>query len=59
MTSPDTLSAIELFVALLGIAGIVAIVARPLRLPPTVPLVAVGLVIGALAGPLGLQAGSR
>ena len=55
MTSPDTLFLIELLVVLLGIAGIVAIVARPLRLPPTVLLVAVGLVIGALAGPLGLQ----
>ena len=55
MTSPDTLFLIELFVVLVGIAGIVAIAARPLRLPPTVLLVAVGLVIGALAAPLGLQ----
>jgi len=55
VASPDTLFLIELFVVLLGITGIVAIVARPLRLPPTVLLVAVGLVIGALAGPLGLQ----
>ena len=59
MTSPDTLFLIELFVVLVGIAGIVAIVARPLRLPHTVLLVAVGLVIGALAAPLGLQGSSR
>ena len=48
---------IELFVVLLGIAAIVAIVARPLRLPHTVALVAVGLLIGALAGPLGVEGG--
>jgi CPA1 family monovalent cation:H+ antiporter len=53
MTGPATLHAIELFVALLGVAGIVAIVARPLRLPHTVALVAVGLAIGALAGAIG------
>ena len=42
---------------LLGIAAIVAIVARPLRLPHTVALVVVGLLIGGLAGPLGLEGG--
>lgn len=54
MTGPVTLQTIELFVALLGVAGLVAIVARPLRLPYTVALVAVGLVIGAVAGALGV-----
>jgi CPA1 family monovalent cation:H+ antiporter len=54
MTGPVTLQTIELFVALLGVAAIVAIVARPLRLPYTVALVVVGLVIGAVAGALGL-----
>jgi CPA1 family monovalent cation:H+ antiporter len=54
MSGPETLHTIELFVALLGVAGIVAIVARPLRLPYTVALVAVGLVIGAVAAAIGL-----
>ena len=54
MTGAVTLQTIELFVALLGVAAIVAIVARPLRLPYTVALVVVGLVIGAVAGALGL-----
>ncbi len=49
MDGSPILVAIELFVALLGVAGLVAIVARPLRLPDTVALVVVGLVIGALA----------
>ena len=57
MNGPDTLRAIELFVALLGIAGLVAILARPLRLPYTVALVAVGLVMGALAGVFGVGGG--
>ena len=54
MTGPVTHQSIELFVALLGVAAIVAIVARPLRLPYTVALVVVGLVIGAVAGGVGL-----
>ena len=56
-SGPKPSQAIELFVALLGVAGLVAIVARPLRLPYTVALVAVGLVIGGLAGPIGLEGG--
>ncbi len=48
MDGSPILVAIELFVALLGVAGLVAIVARPLHLPDTVALVVVGLVIGAL-----------
>jgi Na+:H+ antiporter len=55
MTGADTLQAIELFVAVLAVAGLVAIAARPLRVPHTVALVAVGLLIGGLAGPLGLE----
>ena len=51
---PITLQTIELFVALLGVAAVVAILARPLRLPYTVALVVVGLGIGAIAGALGL-----
>jgi len=56
MTGQQTLQTIELFVALLGVAGVVAILARPLRLPYTVALVVVGLVIGAVAGALGVGA---
>jgi monovalent cation:H+ antiporter, CPA1 family len=59
MTGSDTLQAIELFVAVLAVAGLVAIAARPLRLPHTVALVAVGLVIGGLAGPIRLEGGLR
>ncbi len=46
MDGPTILTAIEAFVALLGVAAIVAIVARPLRLPYTVALVLVGLSAG-------------
>ena len=59
MSGPDTLQAIELFVAVLAVAGLVAIAARPLRVPQTVALVAVGLIIGGLAGPIGLESGLR
>ena len=38
--------AIELLVGLLALAALVAIIARPLRLPDTVALVIAGLVIG-------------
>ena len=38
--------AIELLVGLLGLAAVVAIVARPLRLPYTVALVVAGLLVG-------------
>lgn len=48
MSGPAILGAIELFIALLAVAALVAIVARPLRLPYTVALVAVGLAIGAI-----------
>jgi monovalent cation:H+ antiporter, CPA1 family len=50
--------AIELLVGLLGLAVVVAIVARPLRLPYTVALVVAGLVVGigaSLAGYPGLD----
>lgn len=40
------LTAIRLFVALLGVAALVAIVVRPLRLPYSVALVVVGLLAG-------------
>jgi len=46
MDGPTILTAIEVFVALLGVAAVVAILARPLRLPYTVALVVVGLVAG-------------
>jgi CPA1 family monovalent cation:H+ antiporter len=56
MDGPVTLNAIELLVGLLGLAGLVAIVARPLRLPYTVALVIAGLIVGAGATALGLAA---
>ena len=46
MDGPNILTAIQAFVALLGVAAVVAIVARPLRLPYTVALVVVGLSAG-------------
>jgi len=46
MDGPGILFAIRTFVALLGVAAIVAIVVRPLRLPYSVGLVLVGLVAG-------------
>jgi CPA1 family monovalent cation:H+ antiporter len=46
MDGPSILTAIQAFVALLGVAAVVAIVARPLRLPYTVALVVVGLSAG-------------
>jgi CPA1 family monovalent cation:H+ antiporter len=48
--------AIELLVGLLGLAAFVAIVARPLRLPYTVALVVAGLIVGLVAGALGIPA---
>ena len=56
MDGPGTLNAIELMVGLLGLAALVAIVARPLRLPYTVALVVAGLVVGAVATVLGVPA---
>ncbi len=53
MTTASIPGAIEVMVALLGLAAIVAIVARPLRLPYTVALVVAGLiggVVGNVAG---------
>jgi NhaP-type Na+/H+ or K+/H+ antiporter len=41
--------AVELLVGLLALAAVVAIMARPLRLPYTVGLVVAGLVVGLLA----------
>jgi CPA1 family monovalent cation:H+ antiporter len=41
--------AVELLVGLLALAAVVAIVARPLRLPYTVGLVVAGLIVGLLA----------
>jgi Na+:H+ antiporter len=55
MDGPATLSSVELFVGLLGLAAIVAIIARPLRLPYTVGLVIAGLVVGAIATAAGLE----
>ena len=56
MDGAAILDAIRIFVALLGLAAIVAIVVRPLRLPYSVALVLVGLGAGlvetvAIAGP--------
>ncbi|MEO6207881.1 MAG: cation:proton antiporter [Candidatus Limnocylindrales bacterium] len=56
MTGESIVQGIELFVALLGVAAVVAIAAKPLRLPYTVALVVVGLVIGTVAGALGVGA---
>ena len=57
MTNLDTHQAIELIIAVLAVASLVAIAARPLRIPQTLALVVVGLVIGGIAGSLGLQGG--
>jgi CPA1 family monovalent cation:H+ antiporter len=57
MDGPTILAAISVFVALLGVAALVAIVVRPLRLPYTVALVAVGLVAG--IGTTVVQPGSQ
>lgn len=46
MDGPTILTAISVFVALLGVAALVAIVVRPLRLPYSVALVLVGLAAG-------------
>lgn len=54
MDGPTILSAIRLFVALLGVAAVVAIVARPIRLPYSVALVLVGLLAGVVATLIGL-----
>jgi CPA1 family monovalent cation:H+ antiporter len=54
MSGTEVLPTIELFVGLLGVAALVALVARPLRLPYTVALVVVGLAIGALADAVGV-----
>jgi len=56
MDGPGTLNAVELLVGLLALAGLVAIVARPLRLPYTVALVVAGLIVGGLATMLGVPA---
>ena len=52
MTTATIPGAIELMVALLGLAALVAIIARPLRLPYTVALVVAGL-IGGIAASIG------
>ncbi len=49
MDGPTILTAISVFVALLGVAAIVAIVVRPLSLPYSVALVGVGLLAGLVA----------
>ena len=46
MVGAEIPHAIELLVGLLALAAVVAIIARPLRLPDTVALVIAGLVIG-------------
>ena len=56
MDGPGTLNAIELLVGLLALAGLVAIIARPLRLPYTIALVVAGLIVGGLATVLGVPA---
>ncbi len=54
MSGEEIVRTIELFVALLAIAALVAIAARPLRVPDTVALVLVGLAIGLVASGIGL-----
>ncbi len=56
MDGPGTLNAIELLVGLLALGGLVAIIARPLRLPYTIALVVAGLIVGGLATVLGVPA---
>jgi CPA1 family monovalent cation:H+ antiporter len=46
MTAAEIPHAIELLVGLLALAAVVAIIARPLRLPDTVALVVAGLIVG-------------
>jgi CPA1 family monovalent cation:H+ antiporter len=53
MDGPSILHAIELLVGLLGLAVIVALIARAIRLPDTVALVIAGLVVGGLATQVG------
>lgn len=54
MAGSQLVTAIGLLVGLLAVAAVVAIVVRPLRMPYTVGLVAVGLSIGAIASATGL-----
>jgi len=49
MDGLSILNAIELLVGLLGLAAIVALLARAIRLPDTVALVIAGLVVGSIA----------
>ncbi len=53
MTEESILPAIELLVGLLGLAALVALLARAVRLPDTVALVIAGLVVGGLASLVG------
>ena len=53
MTDTSIPGAIELLVGLLGLAALVAIVARPLRLPYSVALVVAGVVVGLVASAAG------
>jgi CPA1 family monovalent cation:H+ antiporter len=54
MNGEEIVRTIELVVALLAIAALVAIAARPLRVPDTVALVLVGLAIGLVASWIGV-----
>ena len=53
MTGEAILQTIELLVGLLGLAALVALLARAVRLPDTVALVIAGLVVGGLASLVG------
>ena len=53
MDGATILQAMRVFVALLGVAAVVAIVSRPLRLPYSVALVLVGLFAGIVATAIG------
>jgi CPA1 family monovalent cation:H+ antiporter len=53
MTDAEIPGAIELWVGLLGLAALVAIVVRRLRVPYTVALVIAGLLVGLAAGAAG------
>jgi CPA1 family monovalent cation:H+ antiporter len=55
MDGPTILEAIELLIGLLGLAVVVALIARAVRLPDTVALVIAGLLVGGLATQVGAE----
>lgn len=55
MDGPGIPRAIELLIGLLGLAAVVALIARAVRLPDTVALVIAGLLVGGLATQVGAE----